>query len=80
VQVHRKYYLDPLRRNQMWSKRHDARNALPPGTDVEQVLGHPLPANPTAVRIIDNDCICPSINTSLWQPAGAGPWRQTLVR
>ena len=37
MQVLRKYYLDPLRRNQMWSQRHDALSALAPGTPLEQL-------------------------------------------
>lgn len=38
-QVLRKYYLDPLRRNRMWSQRHDARAGLPSDTPLEQVGG-----------------------------------------
>ena len=33
----RKYYLDPLRRNQMWSQRHDARSGLPADAPLDQV-------------------------------------------
>jgi hypothetical protein len=39
-QVLRKYYLDPLRRNQMWSQRHDSRGALPSGTTRDQLPLH----------------------------------------
>jgi vacuolar protein sorting-associated protein 13A/C len=35
--VLRKYYLDPLRRNRMWSQRHDARAGLPSDTPLEQL-------------------------------------------
>ncbi|KAL4858517.1 Vacuolar protein sorting-associated protein 13C [Chlorella vulgaris] len=38
--VLRKYYLDPLRRNQMWSQRHDSRGALPAGTTPDQLPLH----------------------------------------
>ena len=37
AKVQRKFYLEPLRRNALWSQRHDARDRLPAGTPLDQV-------------------------------------------
>ncbi|KAL4447306.1 hypothetical protein ABPG77_007339, partial [Micractinium sp. CCAP 211/92] len=70
--VLRKYYLDPLRRNQLWSRRHDAAGSLPAGTSLEQ-LPPTMPCLDFALTWHTNPHKSPVV--SFWRPLAPAGYR-----
>ncbi|KAL4443584.1 hypothetical protein ABPG75_011321 [Micractinium tetrahymenae] len=70
--VLRKYYLDPLRRNQLWSRRHDAASSLPAGTPLDQ-LPPTMPCLDFALTWHTNPHKSPVV--SFWRPLAPAGYR-----